>query len=147
MTSLIFLIFDINLFSLVLLKKLGKLRLLAILCTYSKLPLVWWCLFDPFQLSILFLYLLKRSKNLTSDVFRGYINEPLTWNGLISFIERKVYTEEKCLYLEFFCSVFSRIWTAYGEIQSISPSSVRMRESMDQINSEYGHFSRSGNVK
>ena len=38
---------------------------------------------------------------------------------------------EKCLYLEFFWPVFSRIRTEYGDIQSmrnISPYSVRMRE-------------------
>ena len=38
---------------------------------------------------------------------------------------------EKCSYAEFFWSVFSRIWTQYGEIQGKT----------DQKNSEYGHFS------
>ena len=32
----------------------------------------------------------------------------------------------------YFWSVFSRIWTEYGEIQSISPYSVRMPENTDQ---------------
>ena len=32
----------------------------------------------------------------------------------------------------FFWSMFSRIWTKYGEIRSISPYSVRMRENTDQ---------------
>ena len=32
----------------------------------------------------------------------------------------------------FFWSVFSRIWTEYGEIRSISLYSVRMRENTDQ---------------
>ena len=50
---------------------------------------------------------------------------------------------EKCPYSEFFSSVFSRIWAEYGEIRSISPYSVQMRENMDQKNSEYGHFSLS----
>ena len=50
---------------------------------------------------------------------------------------------EKFSYSEFFCSVFSRIRTEYGEIRSISPSSVRMRQNTDQINSEYAHFWRS----
>ena len=36
-----------------------------------------------------------------------------------------------------------RIRTEYGEIPSISPYSVQMRENADQNNSEYGHFSRS----
>ena len=48
---------------------------------------------------------------------------------------------EKCLHLEFFRSVFSRIRTECGEMRSISPYSVRMRENTDQKNSEYGHFS------
>ena len=46
---------------------------------------------------------------------------------------------EKCPYSELFWSVFSHIWTEYGEIQSISPYSVQMRENTDQNNSEYGH--------
>ena len=50
---------------------------------------------------------------------------------------------EKCPYSELFWSAFSRIRTEYGEIRSISPYSVRMRENTDQNNSEYGHFSRS----
>ena len=45
---------------------------------------------------------------------------------------------KKCLW-----SVFSRIWTEYGEIRNISPFSVRMRENTHQNNSKYGHFSRS----
>ena len=38
---------------------------------------------------------------------------------------------ETCPYSEFFWSVFSRIWTEYGEINT------------DQKNSEHGHFSGS----
>ena len=47
---------------------------------------------------------------------------------------------KKWSYSELFWSAFSRIWTEYGEIGSISPYSVRMRENADQNNSEYGHF-------
>ena len=50
---------------------------------------------------------------------------------------------ERCPYSEFFLSVFSRIRTEYGEILRISQFSVRMRENNDQMNSEYGLFSRS----
>ena len=50
---------------------------------------------------------------------------------------------EKCSYSELFCSAFFRIWTEYGEVQSISLYSFRMRENADQNNSEYGHFLRS----
>ena len=49
---------------------------------------------------------------------------------------------KKCPYSELFWSAFSRIRTEYGEIRSISPYSVQMRENADQNNSEYGHFSR-----
>ena len=58
------------------------------------------------------------------------------WIGLLLTLT------EKCTYSEFFWSVFSRIRTEYGEIKSIAPYSVRMRENIDQKNSEYGHFSR-----
>ena len=52
---------------------------------------------------------------------------------------------KKCVYLELFLSLFSRIRTEYEETRSISPYSVRMRENMDQDNFEYGQFSRSVN--
>ena len=39
---------------------------------------------------------------------------------------------EKCPNTEFFCFIFSRIRTEYGEIRSISPYSVRMLENTDQ---------------
>ena len=48
-----------------------------------------------------------------------------------------------CSYSELFWSGFSRILTEYGEMRSISPNSVRIRENADQNNSEYRHFSRS----
>ena len=53
---------------------------------------------------------------------------------------KKLTLRENCLYSKFFRSLFSRIWTEYGEILRISPSSVRMREITDRKNSEYGHF-------
>ena len=39
---------------------------------------------------------------------------------------------EKCPYFKFFWSAFSRIWTEYQEMRSISPYSVRIRENTDQ---------------
>ena len=62
----------------------------------------------------------------------------LTLNKFLSHALSK-----KCPYSGLFWSSFSCIWTAYGEIQSISSYSVRMRESGDQNNYEYTHFSRS----
>ena len=47
---------------------------------------------------------------------------------------------EKFPYSEFFWSAFSRNRTEYGEIWSISPYSVQMRENTDQENSEQKHF-------
>ena len=54
-------------------------------------------------------------------------------------------TALKRRYSEYFWSLFSRIWTEYGdtEIRSISLFSVKMRENPDQKNSEYKHLSRS----
>ena len=40
-------------------------------------------------------------------------------------------------YSELFCSAFSRIRNKYGEMRSISPYLVQMRENEDQNNSEY----------
>ena len=52
---------------------------------------------------------------------------------LVGFQEGKlVVLREKCKYLEFFWSVFSRIWAEYGEILRISPYGVRMRGNTDQ---------------
>ena len=47
---------------------------------------------------------------------------------------------KKCLYSEFFWSLFSRI--EYEEKRSISPYSVRMWANTDQKNSEYRHFTQ-----
>ena len=52
---------------------------------------------------------------------------------------------QKCTYSELFWTAFFRIRTEYGEIRSISPHLVRIRENVDQNNSEYRHFSRSVN--
>ena len=49
---------------------------------------------------------------------------------------------KKCPYSELFWSVFSRIWTEYGEILHMSPYSVQIMENMDQSNSKYKTFSR-----
>ena len=43
----------------------------------------------------------------------------------------------QCPNAEVFWSVFSHIRTEYGEIRSISPYSVRMRENMDQKKTRY----------
>ena len=50
---------------------------------------------------------------------------------------------KKCPYSKLFWSTFSRIWTEYGEIRSISPCSIQMQENADQNKSEFGYFSRS----
>ena len=50
---------------------------------------------------------------------------------------------KNCPYSFLFWSVFSRTQTEHGEIRSISPYSVRMRENTDQNNSKSGQFLRS----
>ena len=57
---------------------------------------------------------------------------------LLSFPLRK-----KSPYSELFWSVFSCIRTKYGDIHSIPPNSVRVREYTNQNNSEKGHILRS----
>ena len=47
---------------------------------------------------------------------------------------------KKRLFLELLCFIFSHIRTEYGEIWSISPYYVKMRENADQNDSEYGQF-------
>ena len=46
-------------------------------------------------------------------------------------------------YSEFSWSVFSRIWTEYGEIRNVSPYLVQMLENANHKNLEYGYNSRS----
>ena len=51
-----------------------------------------------------------------------------------------------CPYLEFFWSAFSRIRIEYRDLLCKSSHPIRMRESADQKNLEYEHFSRSDDV-
>ena len=55
-------------------------------------------------------------------------------------IKEYVALRETCLYSEFLWSTFPRIRTEYGEMWSISPCSVWMRENMDQKNSDTDTF-------
>ena len=50
---------------------------------------------------------------------------------------------EECLYSEFFCSVFTLVWTEHRDLRSKSPYSVQMREKAELESSKYGHFLRS----
>ena len=76
-------------------------------------------------------------------MFARVLAAPLPHANQRSSCSQVLSLRKKCPYSEFFWSVFSRIQTEYGEIRSISPYSVRVRENTDQKNSEYGHFSRS----
>ena len=49
------------------------------------------------------------------------------------YIYINVSLHKKCPYLGLFWSVFSRIWSEYREIWSISPHSVQMREMWTRI--------------
>ena len=77
------------------------------------------------------------------------------WRQLTSFFlkckeqlsEARFTLRKKCPYSNFLWSLFSRIWTDYGEILRISPHSVEMRENTDQKNPFHSfHFSRSVNL-
>ena len=70
----------------------------------------------------------------TGEVLKGKLHFFVQW------------LREKCPYSEFFCSIFSHIWTEYEKTRSISPYSVQIQENMDQENSQYGHFLRSDMV-
>ena len=61
---------------------------------------------------------------------------------IILRINQTDHLRQKSPYSEFFLSVFSRIWTEYGEILCFYPYSVKMQEKTDQKNTEYGHFLR-----
>ena len=56
---------------------------------------------------------------------------------------KNISLREKCPYLEFFLSVFSRIRIEYEEVRSFSPYSLWMQKNKDKKNSEYGYFLRS----
>ena len=58
-------------------------------------------------------------------------------------LQAKNHCVKKFLYSEFFWSAFSRIWTEYGEIRSISPYSAEVPGNTEQKNSEYRNFCRS----
>ena len=71
----------------------------------------------------------------------------LIWRALLS-ISWSFSLCEKCLYSDFFWSIFSRIRIEYGEILSVFAVFlvriffylVRIRKNTDQKNSKYGHF-------
>ena len=71
-------------------------------------------------------------------------NKLMTWTlwEILQFFQW-ITVHKKCPSSELFWSVFSRIWTEYGQILHISTYLFRMRENADQNNSEFGHFSRS----
>ena len=83
-------------------------------------------------LGFYFLYLLYTSNNM------------ITLCCNISMLEIST-LRRKNPYSELFWFAFSRIWTEYGEIRSISTYSVGIQENADQNNSEYGHLLRSPN--
>ena len=64
------------------------------------------------------------------------------WDFISVHCVKSVRIRSYCQYLPF--RIQSRIRTKYGEIQSISTYSLRMRENADQNNSKYEHFLRSG---
>ena len=59
----------------------------------------------------------------------------------------KCNTARKISKYNLFWSVFSRIWTEYGDFRSKSPYSLQIRENTDQRNSVFGQCIRSGKFK
>ena len=96
-------------------------------------------------LYFLSLYIISLKIFLHDNYAHNHINNHANLHTLMNWKNPKFKkgTVEKCPYSEYFWSIFSSIWTEYRQILSISPSSVRMLENMDQKNSKYGHFSRS----
>ena len=69
------------------------------------------------------------------------------YNDMLKLIRESFFLyptlHKKCPYSEQFWSVFTRIWTEYGEILRISSYSIQMPENTNQNNSKYGHFLQS----
>ena len=65
------------------------------------------------------------------------------WKNSINCITLRISLLQKCPYSEFFWFTFSHIWTEYGEIRSIYPYLVKIRENTNRKNYEYGHVSLS----
>ena len=82
---------------------------------------------------------------VTPSLFQDANCSGLVFSRVRRFLNKHLqssWMREKCHFSELFWSVFSSIWTKWGQILSISPHSVRMRENADQNNSEYGQFLR-----
>ena len=84
--------------------------------------------------------------NLQSQIYRfkkimveNINNTCCKWN-IELFVIIELSLREKCPTTEIFLVRISRTRTEYGEMRSISPYSVRMRENTDQKNSVFGHF-------
>ena len=104
---------------------------------------VFFCKVQDLWSIILSLYeKIKIRENLFSDIF--YV--VWVYTSFYLPINLKLCTEvaqrQMCPYSELFWSAFSRIWTEYGEIRSISPYPVWKRENAVQNTSEHGHFLR-----
>ena len=90
---------------------------------------------------------IRTTKTANMDTFHVVHNKTLIHSYLLSWVrifsKNSQKLHEKCLYLEFSWSSFSRIQTEYGKILWIFLFSVQMGENTGQKNSKYGHFSRS----
>ena len=78
--------------------------------------------------------------------FRHFVGKYFCINAQIlqpHLHERVVFLNFSLFFISLLWSAFSCIRTEYGEIRSVSPYSVRMRENANQHNSEYEHISRS----
>ena len=101
-----------------------------------------------FFMTVFFLYLFLYGRHYWM-IFMGFTQKFLhvsfkyvvgNTKHFLNFVILRTTLHEKCPHSQLFSFVFSRIQTEHGEIRSIFPYSVQMRENTDQNNSEYEHF-------
>ena len=86
-------------------RNIGKKRVKG---TLENMFLKIFFIFNPFHATDFFLYPLKTSENLRfSDIFRGYRERPVTWNGLKAFVELIFFLRE---------SVFTELFSQFYKI-------------------------------
>ena len=73
-----------------------------------------------------------------------FLFDTIGYNQLNHPQKQQLTLHKKFPYLKFFMSVFSCIWTKYGDLLCKFSYSVQMTENTDQKNPKYGHFSRNG---
>ena len=93
-------------------RNIGKKRVKG---TLENMFLKIFFIFNPFHATDFFLYPLKTSENLWfSNVFRGYRERPVTWNGLKAFVEMIFFSKRKSFYRIIF-TVLQNLFSKFQE--------------------------------